>query len=234
MSSAIRRDSSGQSNATTLSEGIVRALESTTLHARAATTSFEGSEEHTDQVLKRTLSTRSVISTTSSLASRMQRAASDSTAERQDLRVIGLGSCGSVFEVPGTEIAFKKGTSEQGIWQDFCLTNSVHNAVNQVQGLMQETFPDSTIIRTSLCHEYHTADSTDFWICNLQRFPAGHRTKQPLFAVDRILPLPQATREALIKKYFDDDNGAQQEAKDDQDNKDCLVRIYLGERESRI
>ena len=32
--------------------------------------------------------------------------------------------------------------------------------------------------------------------------------------------------------YFDKDEEIQQEAKDDPDNKDCLVRIYLGERES--
>ena len=31
--------------------------------------------------------------------------------------------------------------------------------------------------------------------------------------------------------YFDEDEEIQQEAKDDPDNKDCLVRIYLGERE---
>lgn len=33
--------------------------------------------------------------------------------------------------------------------------------------------------------------------------------------------------------YFDDENpDFQQEAKDDEDNKDCLVRIYLGERQT--
>ncbi|KAL8794409.1 MAG: hypothetical protein Q9195_002996 [Heterodermia aff. obscurata] len=66
----------------------------------------------------------------------------------------------------------------------------------------------------------------------LQRFPAGHRTRKPLFTVDRILPVPQQTREALIDLYFDQDEDSQQEARDDMENKDCLVRTYLGERES--
>lgn len=221
-----------------MSEGIVRALRYTTLTEPTTKTLREESEEPEEpeelakQLLKRTLSTRSVISTTSSFASRMQRAALRSGLERQDLRVIGLGSCGTVFEMAGTELAFKKGTSEPSIWRDFCLTNRVHNAVKRVRRMMQEAFPNSTIPRTPLCFDYHPADDEKFWSANLQRFPADHRTKQPLFTVDQILPLPQETRMNLIEEYFDQNEQIQKEAKDDQDNKDCLVRVYLGERES--
>lgn len=192
----------------------------------------EESEELTIQLLKRTLSTKSMISTTSGLASWMRRAASRSGLERENLRVIGLGSCGTVFEIPGTELAYKKGTSESGIWKDYNLTNKVRNAVRDVREMLQDAFPDYTHPRTPLCHRYLPPDDEDFWSDNLQRFPAEHRTKQPLFVVDRILPLPQKTREGLIKMYFDEDEEVQREAKDDPDNKDCLVRIYLGERES--
>ncbi|CAD6589584.1 MAG: hypothetical protein ASARMPREDX12_003891 [Alectoria sarmentosa] len=153
-------------------------------------------------------------------------------SEQKYLRVIGLGSCGTVFEIPGTELAFKKGTSKDGIWNDFCLTNKVHNAIKEVRTKMQETFRDNKILRTPLCHQYHPVEDEKFWSDNLKRFPVSHRTKQPLFTVDRILPLPQATREALIEEFFDDDEELQQEAKDDPDNEDCLVRLYLGERES--
>ena len=164
---------------------------------------------------------------TSNFPSRMQR-----ISEQADLRAIGLGSCGSVFEIPGTELAFKKGTSQDAIWRDFCLTNKAHNAVNRVRRIMQEAFPYSTILKTPLCHDYHPADDEEFWSDRLQRFPTSHRSKQPLFTVDRILPLPRAMREALIEEFFDDDEELQQEAKNDPDNKDCLVRLYLGERES--
>ena len=151
---------------------------------------------------------------------------------QEELRVIGLGSCGTVFEIPGTELAFKKGTNEASIWTDFCLTNRVHNAVKHVRTMLPEAFPDATIPRTPLCHDYHGIDDEDFWLSNLQRFPPDYRSRQPLFTVDRILPLPQQIRTDLIEKYFDEDESIQQEAKDDQENKDCLVRLYLGERES--
>ena len=226
------RDFSGESNSITLSEEITRAMKHTTLTESTTAALPEESDEPPNELLKRALSTKSVISTPSSFATRMQRAASQSGLERQPVRVIGLGSCGSVFEMPGTALAFKKGTSAPAIRRDFGLTNKVHNAVRDVRTMMQEAFPDSTIPKTPLCHEYHPTDDEEFWSRHIKRFPAGHRSKQPLFVVDRILPLPQKTREGLINTYFDEDEEIQQEAKDDPDNKDCLVRIYLGERES--
>ena len=232
MSSNTGRDFSGASHSTTMSEGLSRALQYTRLTEPSTAALVEESEERSNQLLKRAFSTRSVISTTSSFASRMQRAALLSESEREDLRVIGLGSCGTLFEIPGTELAFKKGTSESAIWEDFCLTNRVNKAVKVVRTMMCKAFPSSTIPKTPLCHDFHPADHETFWSDNIQRFPVGYRTKQPLFTVDRILPLPQETREALIEEYFDDDETAQKEAKENPDNKDCLVRVYLGERES--
>lgn len=199
-----------------MSEGLIRAL----------------AHDLTAQRLKRAFSTRASISTTSNFASRMEKAAFRTGHDREDLRVIGLGSCGTVFEIPGTELAFKKGTNEGSIWSDFCLTNQVHNAVKHVRTMLQEAFPDATIPKTPLCHDYHCIDDEDFWLSNLQRFPSDYRSRQPLFTVDRILPLPQQVRTDLIREYFDQDESIQQEAEDDQENRDCLVRLYLGERES--
>ena len=130
MSDAASRNVSGASHSTTMSEGIIRALNYTRLTEPTTATLPEEPEEPLIQLLKRALSTRSVNSTTSSFASRMQGAAVRSEPGREELRIIGLGSCGTVFEIPGTELAFKKGTSVLGIWSDFRLTNKVHNAVN--------------------------------------------------------------------------------------------------------
>ena len=179
-------------------------------------------EDSAVERLRRALSTRS----------RTQKMAFPPGQRPPNLRVIGLGSCGTVFEIPGTGLAFKKGTWELDIWNDFCLTNKFHNAINQVRTSLQEAFPESTIPRTPLCHEYHAVNDDTFWSANLQRFPASHRNKQPFFTVDRILPLPEQTRMDLIEEYFDQDESIQQEAKEDRDNEDCLVRIYLGDRES--
>ncbi|KAK3169086.1 hypothetical protein OEA41_005534 [Lepraria neglecta] len=215
-----------------MSPGIIRALNYTRLTEPTTATLPEEPEEPLIQLLKRALSTRSVISTTSSFASRMQGAAVGSKPGREDLRIIGLGSCGTVFEIPGTELAFKKGTSVLGIWSDFRLTNKVHNAVNHIRTIMQEAFPHSTIPMTPMCHDHYPADHEKFWSENIQRFPASHRTRQPTFTVDRILPLPQVTREGLIKMYFQQNEEVQKKAKNDPENKDCLARIYLGERET--
>lgn len=161
----------------------------------------------------------------------MQRASA--ATDRDEFRTIGLGSCGSVFEIPGTELAYKKGSVEADIWKDFCLTNKVYLATMAVRYMLQNTFPGLTIPRTPRGHSFHIADDENFWSATtLRRFPAGHRTRKPLFTVDRILPVRQETREAFIKLFFEHSDETQQEARDDTDNKDCLVRIYLGERES--
>lgn len=188
-------------------------------------------EESASQILKRTLSTRTVVSTTSSFASRMQRAAEQLSPDTEEFRVIGLGSCGSVLEIPGTEFAFKKGSSVDNIWLDFNLTNKVHNAIQDTRTNIQRNFPDRAIPKTPLCHEFHLADDDSFWSEEmLRRLPVDHRSRQPIFRVDRILPVPKPTRDALIEMYFDEDEV--EAAKQDGENKDCLIRVYLGERES--
>ena len=153
-----------------------------------------------------------------------------SIPDAECLRTIGLGSCGTVFEIPGTELAYKKGTA--GIWGDFCLTNKVHNAVRDVRDVMHKAFPNSILPKTPLCHAYHTTSDDEFWAANLPLFPEDHRTKQPIFMVDKILPLPRNIREDLFKLYFDQDETVQKEARENEENRHCLVRVYLGERTS--
>lgn len=80
-----------------------------------------------------------------------------------------------------------------------------------------------------LCHQFLLPDD-EFWGSHLQRFPRSHRSRQALFEVDRILPLPKDAREGLIERYFDHDK--QDSARADPENGDCLARVYLGRRES--
>lgn len=185
-------------------------------------------EKNLSQSLKRALST----SVRSTFATRMGCAALQSTQKAEHLRTIGLGSCGTVFKIPGTELAYKKGTNEAAIWGDFCRTNKVHNAVRDVREMMHSDFPNAVIPKTPMCHSYHLISDDEFWSANLQLFPNIHRTKQPLFMVDRIPPLPREIREDLIKLYFDQDEVVQKEAQDDEENEHCLVRVYIGERYS--
>lgn len=236
MSEASQRNVSGEIDPTTLSEGMVRALKFTSpeepLPDVGDNSDVPEMEDQTAMLLKKTLSTRSVLFTPLSYAQRMQKAALKSEGGKSTLRQIGLGSCGSVFEIPGTEIAYKKGTKELDIHRDYRLTRKVHEAVAHVVPMLQKAYPELQMPKTPQCHDFHAVDDDSFWTENLQRFPMEFRTRQPLFTVDHILPLPKATRKALIERYFDDDAEIQQEAMDDRDNKDCLVRIYFGEKES--
>lgn len=145
-------------------------------------------------------------------------------------RTIGLGSCGTVFELPGTTMACKKGTLS--VWTDFCLTNTMYKSLSGIRSEIQQIFPEAVIPRTPRCHSYHPIENNAFWSTALKRFPSEHQTRQSLFTVDRIHPLPLEIRESLIAMYFDPDNDVQQGALQDLDNGDCLVRVYLGERET--
>ena len=190
-----RREFSAAGNSTTLSEGIERALKLAD-NLRPSSPASESPSE----TLRRTLSVKSV-----NFTERMNRARARAAENKPELRVIGLGSCGSVFEYCGTEIACKKGSDTAAMWKDFRLTNAAHNAVRETRELLQKEFKERTIPRTPRCHEFHLPESNDWWKENLQRFPQNHRNKGAVFAVDRILPLPQQTRKALIQLYFEDD-----------------------------
>lgn len=194
---------------------------------------LNSSEEGQKILFNRSIARGSVISTSSNYAFYMQKIAKPGDKNPEHVRTIGLGSCGSVFELPGTEIAFKKGSGEQAVWKDFCYTNKVFNASKKLRQSLQQTFPQATIPRTPRCYEYHPMDDDAFWDNNLRRFPKEHRNKKPLFSVDRILPLPRPTRESLIATYFDESQEAQEKAKVDPENQDCLVRVYIGENETQ-
>ena len=135
---------------TTMFEGIARAQRHTTLAERSSAVL----EETSTELLKRALSTKSVISTTSSFAARMQVSAEVLDSTPAQLRVIGLGSCRTVFEIAGTEITYKKGTQLKDMWQNFIHTNRVQNSIDQVQDTLQQGFPDAIIPKTPACHDF--------------------------------------------------------------------------------
>ena len=145
-------------------------------------------------------------------------------------KVIGLGSCGSVFEIPETDFAVKKGKGTKALWSDYCLTNIVHDAFTNTRDLIQDAFPHRTIPKIPYCSSFLLPTSNDYWEANLKNFPASHREIGAVIQEDRILPIPQSVRETLIDRYFDEE--IQDEAKHDEENEACLVRIYLGEIET--
>ncbi len=185
------------------------------------------SSESPSELLKRSLSVRSVVSTSSNFAKRMNSA--EIADGSWEYRIIGVGSCGTIFEIPGLESALKKGKDTEALWKDFVLTNKVHNAIADTREFLQDAFPDRAFPKAPRCRDFYLPDSKDFWDTALDKFPQSHRISGAVFQVDRILPLPKPVREALSSLYFDEDESVQEEAKINDENGDCLVRLYLGE-----
>ena len=100
------------------------------------------------------------------------------TSEVEAWRIIGIGTCGTIFDIPSTGRALKKGT--EGVWRDYCLTNRVHNAGREVLAALQDAFPNAVIPRTPLCHKYSSinAGTQEDWDQLLQHLPKNHRNKQ--------------------------------------------------------
>ena len=219
------RNPSGASHSTTLSEGLETAL-------RFAGSPPSVARSPSPTMLSPKLSLRSVISTTSSFAERMNRARDKPASDKTSYRIIGRGTAGTIFEVPGTKIAVKKGSNVEALWTDYRLTNIVSKAFAERREMLQDLFPDSVIPKTASCLKFFMPDSRDYWNANLERFPTTHRSLGAAFEVDRILPIPQIERGKLIDRYFEQDAEIQEEAKNDERNKNCLIRVYLGENES--
>ncbi|KAJ5123998.1 uncharacterized protein N7515_007823 [Penicillium bovifimosum] len=183
-----------------------------------------------EDILRQTLSVRSIISTSSSWAEPI-----DPAVRRQDnaLVVIGRGTCGTVFEIPETDSAYKKGSQKRSLWTDANLTNTACRAVKENKTRLQEIFPTATIPRVPLVTGWLSENELEnWWRQNLPRFPAD---TQPgyLFQVQRIWPLPRPAREALIRLYFP--RKMRRLAYNHPANKACLVRPYLGlRREQRL
>ncbi|KAF9246084.1 hypothetical protein DTO013E5_6580 [Penicillium roqueforti] len=176
-------------------------------------------------ILRRTLSVHSVISSSLSFAERMQRAKWFQSAA---LVVIGRGTCGTVFEIPGTKSAYKKGSDKHSLWNDANLTNIACRAVTETKTSLQEIFPNVSIPRVPEVTGWISQnDLENWWLQNLSRFPDDTQTGY-IFQVQRILPLPKPSREALIRLYFP--KKLRRSAYQDPDNKACLVRPYLGQR----
>ncbi|KAL8713730.1 MAG: hypothetical protein Q9220_002256 [cf. Caloplaca sp. 1 TL-2023] len=150
-----------------------------------------------------------------------------------DLRIIGLGTCGTVFEqLDGDkDIAVKKGKDVKHMWNDFCLTNIVHNAINDTRETLQAAFPQISLARVPRCHSFSLPSLTSYWDAYLAKFPSSHREVGAVFHAERIPPIPRDRWTELVDDYFEKD--FQEDAKRNEENNDCLLRVYLGEEEGR-
>ncbi|KIX97021.1 uncharacterized protein Z520_07135 [Fonsecaea multimorphosa CBS 102226] len=145
------------------------------------------------------------------------------------LRDIGRGTCGSVFEIPGTAQAIKKGANADALWNDFLLTNRAYDSYLTWKRLLAAYFPQRRLPRVPSAQRFNGPEARDFWAANLSRFPHADQTIAAAFHLDQILPVPELTRKALVRLFFQEDEQVQNDVLNDPPNKDCLVRLYFGQ-----
>ncbi|KAK5274056.1 hypothetical protein LTR99_000688 [Exophiala xenobiotica] len=145
-------------------------------------------------------------------------------------RDIGRGSCGSIFEIPGTSYAIKKGANTTAIWNDYNLTNLAYNSTLYSTGLLSYEFANRRVPRVPRARYFNTADS-EWWSQpkNVSSFPQEDQVKGAIFHLDRILPVVKGARQALTRMFFAKDDHTQRDVLSNVENRDCLVRIYFGD-----
>ena len=213
------KNSTEESTATSLSEGMRRSLILKDIL-----------DDEACDLLKRTLPVGSVQSTSSDFASRTNAARFSRISDHLEFRDIGRGSCGSIFEIPRTPYAIKKGTNTAAIWNDYNLTSLAYNSYYRSNGLLMYEFPNHQVPRVPRTQYFNTPDS-EWWSQPeiVSRFPKDDQTKAAVFYLDRILPIVQNSRQALIRLFYQKDEVTQRNVLNDVENRDCLVRLYFGD-----
>lgn len=180
----------------------------------------EASGETPEALLKRMLSIRSVVSTSSSFAQQQQAAIGTNAAFRE----IGTGSIGKVFEHPGTVFVYKLPITDNigKLWNNYTKHIRIYSSFKSLPYVQNQ-------VEIPRCFWYATPATESFWKDNLERFPElAHFPRIPRHALcmERIFPLPRPVRHALIDRYCP--ARARQQMKGNEANKDCLLRPCLG------
>lgn len=172
-------------------------------------------------ILQRWLSINSVLSTVSSSAIRQQEAAED--RDRRVFRSIGKGMCAEIFHQIGTERVLKRAFRPQNLqlWNDF----EWHARILYKLKPAFENFELELSI-PGIC-SYINRENEAWWDKNRDKFPRELREPTDLLESQMIQPLPKVVRYALIEKFCPPQ--LQAPAKADPANRDCLMRVYLGE-----
>lgn len=168
-----------------------------------------------EKILKRYLSIRSEISTSCSFSESHKEAVIAPTK----FRSIGAGTCGTVFEIPGSPLVYKVSNHDSDwLWNEFVMYKRVSMAF---KGKETEVHVPRLWSRISKTDE-------DWWTTNLKRFPTQFQEPANTLCIERILPLPKPIREA-ITHYFCPKQLIN-EVLASESNKDCLIRLYMGKK----
>jgi hypothetical protein len=175
-----------------------------------------------EEILARMLSTRSYISTTSSLAA-LNNTPRGNPSQQQFLE-IGHGQCGTVYAIVGTDTVVKLPNSPVKVPQllaDFKMHASVKEAMDDVENLMKLD------IHVPKLYSWETPKSKGFWTNYSKTADAQN------FGMisSRVFPVPLPVRKAIVDVLCPPSIQKQKsEFLAKPENKNCLIRIYLGRR----
>ncbi|KFA81715.1 hypothetical protein S40288_11751 [Stachybotrys chartarum IBT 40288] len=179
------------------------------------------------ELLARLLSTKSYISTQSSLANRNNAARDD--VEHRRFEEIGQGQCGTVYSLTGTTMVAKIPNSAAKIDQlfaDYRMHFEVRQAMKEVSTAIQIR------INVPELHMYVSPKSDNFWTDCGPLFPMDAVVEKFALLSERVFPVPLPVREALVDTLCPKViRKRKQDFLARPENKSCLIRIYLGRRQ---
>jgi hypothetical protein len=137
---------------------------------------------------------------------------------------IGKGSFGTIYSQNGTSSVFKMRTGIDqhayplALWDELLCLNDIHKAI-------QAHLRIGLNIHIPKPFNFIRAQDNDFWDINAHRFPA-YQQPCDLLEAERIPPAPAQVRNALIDLFCPEK--LRSAARESVENKDCLIRLYLG------
>lgn len=179
-----------------------------------------------EYVLGRMLSTKSAISTDSSLAEMNQRARDDEAL--QSFASVGAGQCGIVYALKGTTMVIKLPQSPEksdDLFTDFKSHRIVYEAFRGVSAALR------VHVHVPALKMWVDPKSEHFWSTNSALFHKDVQVRDYGLVSERIYPLPYPVRSAMVDTFAP--KGVMDRKHDFlsmQKNKDCLIRLYMGRR----
>lgn len=187
-------------------------------------------------ILQRSLSLKSIISTTSSFSRRVQTARF--RPQLQEINEIGSGLQGSVFEVVGRQPVIKKESPgnenrHSNLQREYRNHSGVSAAFEHYQSATH------SLVHVPKPHKFITKTGNDgLWDEVFPRIPQPYRTRGNVISMDRILPLPKVVRKALLtyfcRRELDLKPTDIESLLNNPSNKHCLARVYLGKTDGSI
>ena len=141
-------------------------------------------------------------------------------------RSVGRGFCAEIFHQPGTGSVLKRAhdRSDIQLWYDYKFHTAAFHAIGSALDSLQ--FAHLSVPKPL---RFIAADDEQWWATHRQQWPPGQsKEASNILEMQLISPLPVFTRQALIDQYCS--SNLQTQARNDLNNRDCLVRLYLGIR----